>query len=81
MVLMIPSRVFDVSIKPGAIHILFGPHLVDEFADHRQRRSSSPAKKIEARRMFSGFSVSRRFSALLGRFTNNMRATPPRSSR
>src|SRR5699024_356372 len=44
--------------------MVFGPHLVDELADHRLRGSSSPAKKIEALRMISRSSVSRRFSAL-----------------
>ena len=35
--------------------IAFGAHLVDDRADQRLRGSSSPAKKIEARRRIGGF--------------------------
>src|SRR5699024_8255749 len=44
--------------------ITLGSHLVDERADHRPRGSSSPAKKIEARRKISLSSRNRRFSVL-----------------
>src|SRR5699024_6149731 len=43
--------------------IALGAHLVDERADQRLRGSSSPAKKIEARRRISLSSRSRLFSA------------------
>src|SRR5699024_2410580 len=42
--------------------IALGAHLVDECDDQRLRGSSSPAKKIEARRRISLSSRSRRFS-------------------
>src|SRR5699024_1834114 len=44
--------------------VTFGAHLVDEREDQRLRGSSSPAKKIEARRRISLSSRSRLFSAL-----------------
>src|SRR5699024_1002628 len=44
--------------------VALGPHLVDERAGQRLRGSSSPAKKIEARRRISLSSRRRRFSDL-----------------